>query len=58
VYDAELAGVLRRAGCFSGYEERLRNLPDGIIVYRDQIGPLPELPALDLVPEGVEPDRE
>jgi hypothetical protein len=58
VYDPQLAGVLRRAGWFSGYVERLRDLPDGTVVYRDQVGPLPELPAGDLVPERFKPDRD
>ncbi len=42
VHSPELAGVLRKAGWFSGYEERLRDLPDGPVVFREDIGPLPE----------------
>ena len=42
VHSPQLAGVLRKAGWFSGYEGRLRNLPDGTVVFRDDLGPLPE----------------
>ena len=40
VHSPELAAVLRRAGWFSGYAERLRDLPDGTVVFRDDVGPL------------------
>lgn len=42
VHSPRLAGTLRKAGWFSGYEERLRDLPDGIVVHRDDLGPLPD----------------
>ena len=47
VCDPHLAGVLRRAGRFSGYEERLRDLPDGTVVFRDDVGPLPDVDVTD-----------
>lgn len=44
VSNPHLAGVLKRAGWFSGYADRLRELPDGTVVLREDIGPLPEVP--------------
>ena len=44
VHSPRLAAVLRRAGWFSGYAERVRDLPDGTVVRRKDLGPLPVRP--------------
>jgi hypothetical protein len=45
VHSPQLAGVLRRAGWFSGYPRRLRALPDDTVVTRADIGRLANDPA-------------